>query len=273
MRKLNIALAQIKSFHGDCEKNLTKALEIIQEASQKGSNLVVFPELFYTGYFNRRKTFYELAEYSNGYLYNRLKEAAIKYNIMIVIGYCEKKKEFPNKVFNSLMFIDNKGNLLCSYNKIYCWKEENKTFTCGDKLFAVDTDFGKIGLLNCYDIEFPELFRILNFKGAELILCPAVWSKWIGHRWHSSLMAGAINNLFFVTGINTVGPTPLGKDLCGDSKIISPFGDIIANASADKEEILYSTIDLDYVSEIRKEYPIWQDYHYDMFDESLLEKY
>ncbi len=273
MRKLNIALAQIKSLHGQCEKNLIRAINIIEEVAKKGTNIVIFPELFYTGYFNRRKTFHELAEFSDGYLYNKLKETALKYNISIIMGYCEKKKEFPGKVFNSLMFVNNKGELLCSYNKIYCWKKEKRTFTQGEKLFVCETEFGKIGLLNCYDIEFPELFRILHFKGAELVICPAVWSKWIEHRWHSSLMAGAINNLFFVAGINTVGPTPAEKDLCGNSKIISPFGDVISNASWDKEEILYSSIDLDYIKQIREEYPIWNDYHYDMFDKTLLEKY
>lgn len=273
MRKLNIAIAQIKSFHGECEKNLNKALKIIEKAAQNRSNIIIFPELFYTGYFNKRKIFYEKAEYSNGYLYSKLKETAVKYNIAIIMGYCEMKKEFPDKYFNSLMFVDNKGKLLCSYNKIYCWKEEKKTFTEGKKLFVCETEFGKIGLLNCYDIEFPELFRILHFKGAELVICPSVWSKWIGHRWHSSLMAGAINNLFFVAGVNTVGSTPLGKDLCGDSKIISPFGDIVVNASWDKEEIIYSSIDLDYVNKIREEYPIWDDYRHDMFDKLLLEKY
>lgn len=273
MRNLKIAIAQIKSFHGECEKNLNKALEIIEEVSKNGADIIAFPELFYTGYFNRRKTFHELAEFSNGYLYTKLKEAAVKYNISIIMGYCEKKEDFPNEIFNSIMFIDNKGKLLCSYNKIYCWKEEKRTFRQGDKLFVCETEFGKIGLLNCYDIEFPELFRILHFKGAELVICPAVWSNWIGHRWHSSLMAGAINNLFFVAGVNTSGETPAGKKLCGDSKVISPFGDIVANASADNEEILYSIINLDDVIKIREEYPIWEDYHYDMFDKNLLKKY
>ncbi|MCI6151634.1 MAG: carbon-nitrogen hydrolase family protein [Fusobacterium perfoetens] len=270
MRKINITIAQIQSLHGEPEKNLEKAIEIIEDVSKKGSNLVIFPELFYTGYFNRRRTFYELAEEKNGNLFNKLKDISIKNNISIIMGYPEKE---DNIYYNSLMFIDNKGNLLCSYRKLYCWKEENKTFTKGDKLFSCDTEFGKIGLLNCYDIEFPELFRILHFKGTELVICPSVWSEWIKNRWHSSLMAGAINNLYYVIGVNTVGLTPLDKKICGNSKVISPFGDVLVEASDTEEEILNISIDLDEVKKIREEYPIWQDYRKEMFDFELLKKY
>ncbi|NME35315.1 MULTISPECIES: carbon-nitrogen hydrolase family protein [Fusobacterium] len=270
MRKINITIAQVKSIHGKPEKNLEKAIKIIEEVSKNGSNLVVFPELFYTGYFNRRRTFHELSEEKNGNLFNKLKEISIKNNIYIIMGYSEKEKD---TYYNSLMFVDNKGNLLCNYRKIYCWEEENRTFTKGDKLFACDTEFGKIGLLNCYDIEFPELFRILHFKGAELIICPSVWSEWLKNRWHSSLMAGAINNLYYVIGVNTVGLNPLGQNICGDSEVISPFGDVVAKASDTEEEILNITIDLDEVTKTREEYPIWKDYRMDMFNFELLEKY
>lgn len=266
---IKIALAQIKSFHGDPELNLKKAIKLIEEASNKKVNIIIFPELYYSGYFNRRKKFYEISETKEEF-HSKLKNKAKEHNISIIMGYPEKEGE---KYYNSIIYIDEDGKLLCSYRKIYCWKEEKRTFEQGDKLFVVDTKFGKIGLLSCYDVEFPELFRILHFKGAKLVICPAVWSEWIGHRWDSSLMAGAINNLYFVVGVNTVGPTPLNKELCGNSQVISPFGEVVVRASSKKEEVIYCEINLEEVEEIRKEYPIWQDYREDMFDKNLIKKY
>lgn len=269
MKRIKIALAQVKSFHGEPELNLKKATELIEEASKNEVNLIVFPELYYTGYFNRRKKFYELSETKEEF-YLKIKDIAKKYNISIIMGYSEKEND---KYYNSIIYVSENGKFLFNYRKIYCWKEEKRTFEQGDKLFVAETKFGKIGLLSCYDIEFPELFRILHFKGAELVICPAVWSEWIGHRWDSSLMAGAINNLYFVVGVNTVGPTPLNKNLCGSSQVISPFGSVLVKASKENEEVVYYEINLKEVEEIRKEYPIWQDYRKDMFDKSLIKKY
>ncbi|MFA6877924.1 MAG: carbon-nitrogen hydrolase family protein, partial [Fusobacterium sp.] len=124
---------------------------------------------------------------------------------------------------------------------------------------------------NCYDIEFPELFRILSLKGAELVICSAVWSKWIQHRWHNSLISGAATNLYFVAGVNTIGTTPKGSVICGDTKVINPFGEVIIKASEDKEEVIYKTIDLDEVKKMREEYPIWKDFRKDMYKDKILD--
>lgn len=271
MKKIKLALAQVESFHGNKEKNLEKALNIIKTASEKKADIVIFPELFYFGYFNKRKIFHDLAEYNDRRLYMELKRAAIKYNIFIVMGYVEKKKSIPDKIFNSIIFIDNKGNRLGSYNKYYCWGAEKKTFAQGDDISVYKTSIGNIGLLNCYDIEFPELFRILSLKGAELVICSAVWSKWIQHRWHNSLISGAATNLYFVAGVNTIGTTPKGSVICGDTKVINPFGEVIIKASEDKEEVIYKTIDLDEVKKMREEYPIWKDFRKDMYKDKILD--
>lgn len=271
MKKIKLAMAQVESFHGDKEKNLEKALEIIKKASKEKADIVIFPELYYSGYFNKRKIFHELAEYNDEKLYVELKKAAIKYNIFIIMGYVEKKKNIYDKLFNSMIFINNKGERLGSYNKYYCWDLEKKTFTQGDEVSVYKTSLGNIGLLNCYDIEFPELFRILSLKGAELVICTAVWSKWIQHRWHNSLISGAATNLYFVAGINTVGKTPKGSVICGDTKVINPFGEVVINASEDKEELLYKTIDLNEVKKMREEYPIWKDFREEMYQDKILD--
>lgn len=271
MRKIKIAMAQVNPIHGDLEKNLEKALNIIKEASEARANLVIFSELFYSGNFNKRKVFHELAEYSDGKLYEEIKKVAIKYNIAVIIGYPEKKKNIEGEVFNSIMFVDSCGNLVGSYNKYYCWGPENKTFTKGTELPVFKTNIGNIALLNCYDAEFPELFRIFALKKAELVVCCALWTKEIQDRWHTSLVAGAMNNLYFVAGVNIVGENPKGVEMCGDTKLINPLGKVIINASINREEVIYKTIDLDEVKEVRENYPIWKDFRKEMYKDKAFD--
>ncbi|MCI6151640.1 MAG: carbon-nitrogen hydrolase family protein [Fusobacterium perfoetens] len=272
MRNLTMAIAQFESKHGDCKYNLEKAKKAIKEASEKGANLIVFPELYYQGYYTPIETFHKLAETCDGYLYNELKKEAINNNIHIIMGYCEKKEDRPGKIFNTVMFINNKGERIANYTKVYGWDTEKDIFTDGEKFEVCETELGKIGLLICYDIEFPETFRILHFKGAELVICCAAWRELLQHHWNTGLYSGAMSNLFYVAGINTVGYNPANQKLCGDSKVILPNGKLLDKAS-DQEELKLITLDMDEVQHEREIYPTWRDYHYDMFDKKLLEKY
>ncbi|MEM5769259.1 MAG: carbon-nitrogen hydrolase family protein, partial [Bacillota bacterium] len=244
----------------------------IREAAAKGANLVIFPELYYQGYYNSIERFHELAESCDGTLYSALSACAQEHNVHVIMGYCEKKDESPGKVYNTLMFVDNMGRRIENYTKVYGWDTEKDIFTDGEKFAVCDTQLGKIGLLICYDIEFPETFRALNMKGAEMVVCCSAWRTFLQHRWNSGLYSGATANLSFVVGCNTVGVNPAYQELCCDSKVIRPCG-LTAGVAGNQEQILYCTVDMDEVQRERDSYPIWKDYRYDMFDKSLLEKY
>ncbi len=272
MREVKLAVAQYESKIGDCEYNLNRAKKVIKEAAKNGAKLVVFPELYYQSYYNTIERFHELAETCDGYLYEELKKEAIENEVHIIMGYCEKKNDQPGKVFNTLMFLNSKGERIANYTKVFGWDTEKDIFTDGLKFEVADTELGKIGLLLCYDIEFPEAHRILSFKGAELIVCCAVWRTFLQHRWNAGLFAGATQNLINVCGVNTTGFNLAGQEICGDSKTIHPSGKVIDVASKG-EEIFYSIIDMDETQAERDRYPIWKDYHYDMFDKELLKKY
>lgn len=272
MKNVTIAIAQLTSEMGDCAGNLKKAENAVKEAAGKGANLVIFPELYYPGYYNAIERFHELAEPCDGVLYQALSACAKKYNVHIVMGYCEKKDTAPGKVHNTLMFVNNKGERIANYTKVYGWDTEKDIFTDGEKFEVCDTELGKIGLLICYDIEFPETFRALNMKGAEMVICCSAWRTYLQHRWNFGLNSGAAANLCFVVGCNTVGVNPAYQELCGDSKIFRPNGKIV-DMAGNQEQILYSTIDMEEVQRERDAYPIWKDYRYDMFKDSLLEKY
>lgn len=272
MKNVTLAIAQFASIMGDPAANLKKAENAVKEAVGKGADIVIFPELYYPGYYNAIEDFHKLAEPCDGTLYQALSACAKEHNVHIIMGYCEKKDEAPGKVHNTLMFVNNKGERISNYTKVYGWDTEKDIFTDGEKFQVCDTELGKIGLLICYDIEFPETFRALNMAGAEMVICCAAWRTYLQRRWNSGLSSGATANLCYVVGCNTVGVNPAYQELCGDSKIYHPNGDVVA-AAGDQEQILYQTIDMDAVTRERESYPIWRDYRHDMFQPELLEKY
>jgi len=259
MRKTRLALAQVKSEFGDTQSNLKKAQEIIVQASKEKTNIICFPELFYGGYYLKRADMHKVAEDQHGEFVTQMRDLAKKHNIYIISGYAEST-EVIGQVYNSAIFIDNLGNIIGNTRKIYLWGKEKLQFKSGNTYPVYDTPLGKIGILICYDNEYPEPARIMALKGAELIFVPAVWSESAENRWDIQLSANAMFNLMFTAGANTIG-----EGICGKSQIFGPNGLLIKKASKDKEEILICDIDLDNIIEVRNKIPYFTDFN----DETL----
>lgn len=238
--------------HKDKKKNLDKMIDFIRLAGSEKSDIVVFPELSYTGYILKDEEFKEVSESVNGFFVNKLKEEAIKNNIYIIGGYVEKSDE---KIYNSVVFISNKGEVLINYRKNYLWKKEKRVFSTDDNYYVVDTEFGKIGILICYDMEFPEPARKLGLLGAEIVFVPSCFSKKAENRWDIELNANALFNLNYVVASNVVD-----KYCCGKSKIIMPNGKNLITASSDNEELITEEIDLNLIKELRNDLPYYEDY-------------
>ena len=119
----------------------------------------------------------------------------------------------------------------------------------------LETSVGKIGTLICYDIEFPEPSRILALKGAEIILVPSVWSIPAMNRWHIQLPARALDDTVFVMGINNIE-----EGAGGCSKVVSPMGEVLAQASDSSEEVLVCEIDMDEIARVREKIPYLKEY-------------
>lgn len=253
MKKLKIALAQVKSKLKDREYNLNYMGEILKNYSKENLDIICFPELFYTGHYLKRDEIFELAETQEGIFISQIKKLAKLYNIHIIAGYIEKT-ELTGEIYNSCIFIDNEGNIIGNTRKNYLWGKEKLQFKRGASYPVYNTIFGKIGILICYDNEFPEPARIMALKGAKLIFAPSIWSKEAENRWNIQLPANALFNLFFVAGVNTVG-----QNFCGSSQIFSPNGELIKKASKDEEEILIEEIDLKEVEKSRTKIPYFSD--------------
>ncbi|AZV43321.1 hypothetical protein BAOM_2712 [Peribacillus asahii] len=135
------------------------------------------------------------------------------------------------------------------------WGREKEIFTPGDRAYnAIDTSKGKIGVLICADIEFPEPSRILALQGVELIIVPSVWSYGAETRWDIQLPARALDNTVYILGVNTVN-----EGSCGKSKLVAPNGEVLCEASTTEQSILIHDVDFSIIPDVRKEVPYLDD--------------
>ncbi|SCZ76380.1 nitrilase-related carbon-nitrogen hydrolase [Acidaminobacter hydrogenoformans] len=266
-KQYKIALIQMRSIQGDTIANLDHAEKFIREAAEKGARIACLPELFYTGYHLDSENFQRLAEPADGFLIQHLSKLARELQIYIIGGYAEATA-LPGRIYNSAIFIDDQGHVIGNMRKVYAWGQEKLKFREGNAFPVYDTPLGKIGLMICYDVEYPEPARIMVLKGAQLIFVPAVWSIPAERRWHVDLAGNALFNVLYMAGSN-----PVGDGACGCSKVVSPMGEVIVEASSDAEEIVYAEISLEEVVNARAKLPYFNDFKEDTFSMSALEKY
>lgn len=266
-RKVKLAVGQMKVAQGDTEKNLEKIVSIITEAADNKADLVCLPELAYTGYFLESKELQKLAEPVDGPFVQTLSRLAKEKNIYVIAGYAESA-DIPGRMYNSAVFIDNKGRTVGNMRKVYAWGQEKLKFREGTEFPVYDTPLGKIGIMICYDVEFPEPARIEALKGAEIIFVPAVWSIPAERRWDVDLAGNALFNILF-----TVGANPAGDNCCGTSQVVGPDGVVRARASHDDEEILFCEVDLNEIIAVRSWLPYLNDFKEDTFSMDAVKKY
>lgn len=260
-RSVKVAACQLTPKLGDKAYNLGRAVDAIAEAAGQGADFICFPEMFYTGYDVPREQLLQLAEPADGKMYRVLGEAAEAHGIHVVMSYPETTP-IREIMYISVMTIDDKGKRIGNHRKTYLWKEEKALAKPGSEYGVIDTKFGKVAALICYEMEYPELARIMALKGAKLLFFS---SAYMGvHLMSRYLAAVALQNLMHVVGVNMVGH---GKN--GFSQIIDPLGEVIVAAPQDKEAIIYADIDLD--SDVRLNFPHWHDLRLDTFEKCLHE--
>ena len=171
-----VALAQFDSKINDVYENNMKMVRMIREAALNNADIIVFPELFSTGY-NLDiigDKIYEMASPSDGSTIELAKSEAKLGNIHVIAPIAYKDDQ---GIYNSAAVIDNNGDLLNVYHKNNLWDKEQKYFKYGNHDYRVyDAPFGKFGVIICYDVDFPETCRKLALAGAEIIFVPAAWA-------------------------------------------------------------------------------------------------
>lgn len=253
-----IALAQFNSVLCDVAENTHKMKDMICKAALEKADIIIFPELFSTGYNLDiiKDEILEMADDGSGECIKAAKAAAASEGIYVIAPVVFKQDE---KFFNSAVVIDDKGEILNVYHKNNLWDLEQKYFDYGNHDYKIyETPFGKFGVIVCYDVDFPETSRILAKKGADIIFVPSAWA--VQHRslWDIFLPARALENTVFVAGVNRVGVE--GDAIYfGDSKVFDPTGALIARAEQHTEEILYCEVDFNQIEKIRVDFPYLKD--------------
>lgn len=244
VNEINVALAQIDCKIGDKKHNVDKMVKHIKAAKRKDANLVVFPELSLTGYVVRDLA-YELAETTNGSSIDLLGDVAKKEKVYIVFGMIEKSEKAHAVLYNSAVLLGPEG-FIGRYQKTHLPThsvfEEKRYFRPGYQTPVFDTDIGKIGLMICYDVFFPEVARMLRLNGSQLTVCisasPAIRRKFF----EVLTVARAMENTTYLAFVNLTGIED-GLQFWGGSRLIAPNGSIISQAKYDDEDQVVGSID------------------------------
>lgn len=267
-KKVVVGLAQISSKRADKATNINKIEKVTLKAKKQGAELVVFPELSLTGYMVRDQV-YELAETIPGPSTNAIENIAKKARVHIVFGMPELSEQTQATIHNSAVLVGPKG-VIGKYRKMYLPThsvfEEKRYYRPGYQAATFDTTLGKIGLIICYDIYFPEVTRLARLKGAQLILCisasPAVRRAFF----ETLTMARAIENTSFLAFVNRVGIED-GLQFWGGSRLVGPNGRVLAQAKYDDEDLVICDVDYSDIKPIETFIPTLKDLRPELFEE------
>jgi predicted amidohydrolase len=242
---MRVALYQCPPLPLDIDGNLIRLEREAQAAAQQNAQLLVCPEMFLTGYNIGRQAARKLAQPRDGLAAERVAEIARRAGIAILYGYPELGAE--GQVYNSVQLIDADGSSLCNYRKTHLFGELDKAmFTAGEDEFpVVDFNGWRVGLLICYDVEFPENTRRLALAGAELILVPTANMAPYDFVCEVTVRARAYENQCYLVYANYCGSEGEIR-YCGLSSMCAPDGSLPALAQRD-ETLIVGTLDREVV--------------------------
>lgn len=263
-----IALAQISCRQADKTENLAKIKNTVARAKKQGAELVVFPELSLTGYVVRDEI-YELAERIPGQSTKIMEDVAKKNDIHLVFGMPEISEKTEATLHNSAVLIGPEG-LIGKYHKMYLPThsifEEKRYFRPGYQTAVFDTELGKLGLIICYDIYFPEVTRLTRLKGAQLIVCISA-SPGVRRSFFEVLtVARAIENTAFLAFVNLAGIQD-GLQFWGGSRLVGPNGRVLVQAKYDEDDLVIGEVNYPDIRPIEAFVPTLRDLRPELFDQ------
>jgi N-carbamoylputrescine amidase len=284
-RSFKVGLVQM-AMSTDPQDNVEKAAARIEEAARKGAQVICLPELYRSPYFCQKEdqALFDLAEPVPGPSSERLAEVARKAGVAVVVPIFERRA--PGLYHNSALTLDADGRTAGHYRKMHIPDDpafyEKFYFTPGDLGFqAVDTRFGRVGTLICWDQWYPEGARLTALRGASVLFYPTAigWhpaekAQHGAHQrdaWRTIQRGHAIANGCYVAAVNRVGHEPgpapgaAGLEFWGTSFLADPFGVVVAEASTDREEILVAEVDVARIEEVRRNWPFLRDRRVDAY--------
>ena len=268
-----VAIVQMRSSEDKME-NLELSVGFIREAAKKKSNLICFPEfqMAYSPVSQSANQLSEIAESVNdGNFITTLRKAAKVNKISIISTIYEKSNRgFDNRVYDTVVLIDNKGGISSVYRKLHLYDalgfKESDRMMAGNMIEKpVKTLVGNIGLMICYDIRFPEMSRILTVKGANVLVSPSAWVHGVmkEEHWQTLLKARAIEN-----GLYIIAPDQVGNIFSGRSMAVDPFGVVLLDMG-NREGMEVVELDKSRVQKVRELLPLLKNRRTDVYGDNI----
>jgi predicted amidohydrolase len=259
--RLRIACVQMTS-RADKGANLEKAEQLVARAAATGADIVVLPEKWNA--IGDPDVLHAAAEpLEGGESVDALRGWARSLGVAIVGGSITELRETGGKHFNTSIAIDAQGEVVALYRKIHLFDveaggvvyRESDAEDPGDEPVVTEIEGWPLGLTVCYDVRFPELYRILALEGAHLITVPAHFTLYTGKdHWELLLRARAVENQCYVAAAAQIGETMPGKFSFGRSSIVDPWGVVVAQAP-DEETVISAEIDRARLEDVRLRFP------------------
>lgn len=242
--------------------NLKEAENWVRKARTEGARLVILPEVFnWRGSKEDQRAF---AEPIPGPTSTTMADLARELRIHLLAGSMLEAVAGKRKVYNTSLLFGPEGNLIGKYRKIHLFDVELKdgvamleseNRAAGQEVVVAETSFCPVGLTICYDLRFPELFRHLVERGAQIIFVPSAFTALTGEaHWEPLLRARAIENQVYIIAPDQLGQNPNSVATYGNSMIVDPWGKVLARAS-DGPGVIIAEIDLNYLAKVRAELP------------------
>ncbi|MDW0154927.1 MAG: carbon-nitrogen hydrolase family protein [Nitrososphaeraceae archaeon] len=272
-KKFKAAIVQMKS-SVDKELNLVHSLKLINEAAKKKARLICFPEfqMAYSPPEQKSESLHKIAEKISGNFVSTLSNSAKQNRINIVATLYEiiNTNDKNHKVFDTGVIINELGKLQSIYRKVHLYDalgfKESKKLLAGSIIEKPSkTSVGKLGLLICYDMRFPEISRILTVNGANILVSPSAWVAGFMKREHWEIMvrARAIEN-----GVYVLAPNQVGNIYCGHSMAIDPFGSTIVDME-NRKGIEFIDIDSSKIDTTRRTLPLLMNRRTDVYRNNI----
>jgi deaminated glutathione amidase len=259
--RIRLACVQLTS-GTDKAANLETTERLVTQAAATGADVVALPEKWNA--IGDPEVLHAAAEtIDDGESVDAMRSWAKQHGVSLIGGSITERREGREKLSNTSLVFDPDGELVATYRKIHLFDvevgghvyRESEAEEPGDETVVAEIEGWPVGLTVCYDVRFPELYRILALQGVLLATVPAHFTLHTGKdHWHLLLRARAVENGFYVAAPAQVGVTGIGRPSYGRSLVVDPWGTVVAQAP-DEETVISADLDQSRVEEVRRQIP------------------